>query len=693
MFFLNKKMILLTLLSSGIPSVSVLSSAELETGYKIMVNYNGQADLLLSLQIQPDYYPYQFKQVALYDYLTDINKYLVVDEHTSQDKQSLKNALQNRLNQLIGKVKTFGPSLWNEDLYEGGLVNRNDQFWNSKKTDYLFLEQFIVDDYADPLLLLHRIPQHKKLIVTNFRAARDPYTLFGEKVFQYFLKKKGQQATSSQTAGNGNKVADELWKYYLQYSKLRPNVLYRTARYIEFWNSFCSMLKSTDETKQSNVFFKLPYPGSFSSVPVPIIKAPERLFAPEVSGDNDSNKDMDSKIAKLFYEFIFTEEEISKLKGWKNGSGESGSSSNGEFMEYLTQVSQVDAAQTICPENSKAALEKAHHPALEHATIPGSNPVSEGTQKDLMVYLAQVAVSLKNVQAEQDFQSDDRKEFIKEGFTNAVEIAKNYRERIKAIREYFKEVSIVDKSFDPEKRCFKRTDSKTVAMISYPPSQLGAGNATIQTVSKFPFLYTEIGLKEVLPSDFQIASQASTQVVKAEDKDDIFGVDDNGWWWRLGDSNFSSKGLEKFKSTADSLFFLATEDDWNVLNTGDNPKTDSLKVLLKNGQESSPTAPPDKFVFSNYHLWNEGLRSPIALNLLLDELVSKLTKQFSVNLNDNGSSGSSSSSSSSGAGGQNCGSATASAPSNGSSKKEKYCKAMDWGDYWTKQFVKSQAKK
>lgn len=156
--------------------------------YQIMVNYNGQADLLLSLQIPTDYYPYQFQKQTLYDHLANVDKYIVAKEQASSHKKAIKGRLQSRINQLLSRVKEFGPSLWNEEFYKSGIVYRNSQFWSHKKTNLLFLEQYISDDYTDIRKSYELLPSHKTLITTNHRAARDPYTIFSQQIFDCFRK-------------------------------------------------------------------------------------------------------------------------------------------------------------------------------------------------------------------------------------------------------------------------------------------------------------------------------------------------------------------------------------------------------------------------------------------------------------------------------------------------------------------------
>ncbi|WP_245529200.1 ABC transporter [Candidatus Mycoplasma haematominutum] len=616
----------------------------------------------MSLQITPDYYPYQFKQKSLYDYLTKIDKYLVVNENTSANKKKLGSKLQTRITQLIDKVKTFGPSLWNEDLYEGGLVHRNDQFWTSQETDYLFLEQFILDDYADPLFLINKLPKHKHLMITNFRASRDPYTLFSREIYEFF-KPHSQTEESSQNSTT-QKLAQLLKNYYQSYSKLFPNNLYRSINYMKFWNSFMELLKGTASNGQSEnnqsaetKFFTIPSNG-------------EKLFAPF------STNGIDKTIATLFETLIYSKEEVSQLQQWTSSesSETAKSASKIPLINYLksnTTAQDTTSENTCSTQSTVSGIQQVHHPALEHQTIKGSSPTSEGTQKDLMVYLAQSAILFQKISKmnnfSSDFSQDSRKEFIEKAWDNAQLIATNYKNRIKKIREYFQAAQIVDSQFNPEKKCFSRSNSKTLAVISYPPSQLGAGNSAIQTISKYPFLYTEIGFKEALPKNGPSHTISLNSHSHEGISEDIFGLDDNGWWWRLGDSSFSKNGFSSFKESVDSVIFLATTDDWNILNSSDNPKMSALQKLIKsdNGEKHS------KLSHSSYHLWNEGLRSPLALNLLLDSLVDNLTRQFNVQLSQ---------------------SVTAlSDNSAGNNLSQKYKDAMDWGNYWESQFIEGKS--
>ncbi|AEG73663.1 putative ABC substrate-binding protein-iron [Mycoplasma haemofelis Ohio2] len=606
----SKKLLVGTL--TPVCALPALSPKKIEIkDYKIIVNYNGQADLLLSLQIPPDYYPYQFKKTALYDYLTDVDQYVITNAHTSINKSLIKVKLQSRLNELLGKVKEFGPSLWNEDLYDSGLVFRNDQFWNNKRASVLFLEQFVADDYVNIEDSFDLIPIHKDLIVTNYRAARDPYTIFSEEVFKYF---------ENGTSNNGDKDLASKFKTYVDnYDKESINSLYRFGKYIYFWN---------DLFKRHEQQFK--DLGMDDWLSKEKEKNNKRTFSLDTSKD--------SVIAKKYARVVFTDEEIQKLKEWKS--------------EWKSNYESTSYKLT-------------HHPALEQTTIPGAAPLAEGSQKEVVVFLFQFAALLdkysKSDNFKTEFNNDYRKSFMESALKNAKQMASNLKTRIKDIREYLQKIQVVDSSFSPEtgNNSNSNSNSKSLAIVTYPPSSYGAGEATIQSMSKFPFIYKDIGLKQVYPHNLSDHSH--------DMENDIFSVDDNGWWWKIGKSDLNSNNLVEFKNTADSLLILANPEDWSLLRDKNASAIKSLGGILKGNEEidiSNINQKGYKVSYNKYHLWNEGLRSPIALNLLLDSLVDILQKQYDPEFTVCG---------------QDC------QGSNGSNNK--YVKAMDWGDYWSTHFI------
>ncbi|OAL10048.1 iron ABC transporter substrate-binding protein [Candidatus Mycoplasma haematobovis] len=641
--FLNKKVVI----ASALPclgGIGFMGSTSNETYYRIMVNYNGQADLLLSLQIFPDYYPYQFKKTELYDYLTDIDKYLVVNSNTSNNKKKLKERLQKRLNELLKQVKEFGPSLWNEDLYESGLVFKNEQQWSNRKTSILFLEQFIADDFTNIDESTNGLPTYKDLIVTNYRAARDPYTIFSKNVFNCFRDgdiKKVSGSIDDETCQENQpdkKLATEFKKYVDGYSQENINSLYRFGKYISFWNNLFEKTKDRLKTLGIDKWIKN-----------------EKLFA------LDSSKDQE--LAKKYARTIFTKGEIDTLNGWVKDAPPPPPPTQEWKAAYIQQTS-------ASARPSLASIKLIHHPALEQQTLPGSAPLAEGSQKEVIVFLFQFAALIdeyvngggKN-NFETDFANDPRKEFMQNALKNAQAMAKNLEDRITAIREYFKKINVVDPSFDPSAQQTSN-NSKTFAIVTYPPSSFGAGEATIQSMSKFPFLYTDIGLRQVFPKNLK-EDLTHTHEGELSLEKEIFSVDDNGWWWKIGNVNLDSSNLFQFEDQADSLLVLANPEDWNLINDKNAVTLKSLGTLLKGKKDIDANKVGSEgyeVSYNKYHLWNEGLRSPIALNLLLDNLVNIFQRQYDPKF----------------------------VKSKGENQNGCYAKAMDWGSYWYEAFIESK---
>lgn len=131
-----------------------------------------------------------------------------------------------------------------------------------------------------------------------------------------------------------------------------------------------------------------------------------------------------------------------------------------------------------------------HHPSFEQHVIPGTAPLSEGSQKDIIVFLYQFAAAINSYAASTDFQThfknDYRREAMAKALNNAYQMSQNLNNRIENIREYFKKIGVVDKSFDPTSKNYTTSTSKTFTILSYPPNSFGLGEAVIQSMSKFP---------------------------------------------------------------------------------------------------------------------------------------------------------------------------------------------------------------
>lgn len=578
--------------SSGILSSSFLGSHKRD--YKIITNYNSQADLLFSLGISPDYYPYQLKKTQLYDYLINVDKYLVTNNQVSSSKQKLSKNLQTKLNSLFSKVKEFGEGLWDKTIYDAGLSHRNNEFWNQKQTSLLFLEQFVVDDYPKISDAYDILPTHKYLIITNHRASRDPFTVFGKNIFKCF--KEDVQNTC-------DVIAKSFKEYVRNYNKVHVNSLYRFGRYIDFWNQL-----DTDNSGEPN------FQEWMSS---------ESLFS--------SNEEWDKEIAQKYSTQIFSPEELELLSKWAKASG------NEEWiMNYL-----------------KTTPKLAHHSSLEEQTMPGSTPMAEGSQREPMLFLYQTAFLInkfvKNKDFKESFSSDPRLSMLEKATKHAAQIGKEIKERFVNIRIYFQEIGVVDKKFNPANKDSSDENSKKFGIVVFPPNSFGNGDSMMQTISRYPFLYKDIGLKQAIP-DALFRHENHHHDHTHYDEEDIFSVDDHGWWWNLGNANLGNSKINEFRGLVDNLIVLANEDDWKLLSN--SPSVKGISYLLQSNKGGKTT-----LVNNSYDLWNEGLKNPLALNLLLDSLVDMFQKEYDSDFK--------------------C--------------QDKYSKAMEWGNYWSNTYLEGVA--
>lgn len=165
-----------------------------------------------------------------------------------------------------------------------------------------------------------------------------------------------------------------------------------------------------------------------------------------------------------------------------------------------------------------------------------------------MVYLYHIAVGIDNYVNSNnfglDFKDDFRSKHLKYALNNVGLIGANLKTRLQAVRGYLQKIGVVDPSFNPEQKNFTNNQSKVLAIVTAPPSSGGAGNATIQTISKFGFIYSDLGLKQPLPVDAQNkplsldftqpngVKYAGQNNKLPEDKrgTELFNIDDNGWW-------------------------------------------------------------------------------------------------------------------------------------------------------------------
>lgn len=665
------------------PLVSLsLSSCIFHTKFKILANYNGQADLLLSLQIPPDYYPLQFKEKRLRDYLVNPQDYLITNHLTSDDKKVIKQQIKNRFTNLLKQVTTFGPSLWNNAIYNSGDVSRNVEFWTTKKVDLMFMERFVLDDFKSILSSALVLPEYKNLIETNFRASRDQFTTFSKNVF-------AKIENNNHSDDQDSKLALMLSKWLQDAPDEDPDALYRYASYMRFWQRQIESNKA--ELKKAGMFdWVANYNENSNSFKITNYKP---IFFPE-SQKMAKEHQYDQKLAALYQKVIFDSDSEKKIQQQKPGWQ----------LNYLTNFPP------------KIVNQRYHHPAFEQQADPGSSPAAEGSQRDAMIYLYQLANGINgyvkkfSTDFQASFQGDPRQQFLQHALHNVSWISHDLKNRLKAIRTYFQKIQVVDENYNPENNNYDTTNSKIVSIVTYPPTTGGAGNATIQTISKFAFIYHDLGLKQVLPLEEKTNNSSSDPKVMELDytKDnsvkyagynpdgdrekgyELFNIDDNGWWWNLGDAHKDTSNLKHFVNSSDTVIITATTQDWNRITGADDSITSGARVLssiaknshittfknsdINNYDHHLPNAKKDNNYPVNhveYGLWNEGLRSPFAVNMVLDQLVSIIQNQYDHNLLNQYQ--------------------DSSINNQQDNNQSLYQKAMDWGCYWKDYFINASS--
>lgn len=685
-------------------SALALAACSQNQNFKIFANYNGQADLLLSLQAPPDYYPFQYQENSFRNYISEPSKYVITNNHTSSTKKMLQEKIDARFKELLSNVKATGPSLWNNAIYDSGAVSRNLEFWNSKNADLAFVERFVLDDHKTITDARSYLPTYKNLIQTNFRASRDPYTTFGPNVYKY----SEQTPNSAESENSDAKIAIGLNKYVLNYPQRdEPDALYRYNSYIRFWDEHIN--KNNAKLKQSG------YYNWIKNYDIKKQNLTKNKTAANVSANLSisgyspifypGNSDFDQKLSKLYQKVILDTNDVNKIESFSNKKPwelhyESLFKNHNHILNIAKNIKKTKMASYVfIKNNSKNNLIKQkkhlfHHPAFEQQTTPGSSPAAEGSQRDAMVYLFQLASGIddyvKTPNFKQDFKNDFRYEYLKHALENVSLISSNLKTRLTNIRKYLQEINVVDKNYDPDNNKFNNSNSKIVSIVTYPPSSGGAGNATIQTISKFAFIYSDIGLKQVLPVkinnqenntnkdnntnsnlmdlDFNNSNGVkyagqNKNLTKDQQGSELFNIDDNGWWWNLGDGTKETTNLQHFNKTSNTVIIAATPFDWsNLTGQASNASTPFVKSLASisktyDNNDSINKINTNKYSVHHvqYNLWNEGLRSPFSVNMVLDQLVQILQKQYDSNFSLN--------------------------------KNQLYQHAMDWGNYWSDNFI------
>lgn len=100
-------------------------------------------------------------------------------------------------------------------------------------------------------------------------------------------------------------------------------------------------------------------------------------------------------------------------------------------------------------------------------------------------------------------------------------------------------------------------------------------------------------------------------------------MDDNGWWWNLGEGSLSASNFAKFNSQFDYLIKISYQnlEDFHSNNLT-RPQKELIMSLIKPNYED----PANRVFDDNYELWNDGIKSPIGYNMILDSIIRIINK-------------------------------------------------------------------
>lgn len=600
------KKIWLPILSIGILSSAIITTAvacktndkKSTQHYKIFPTYASQADILISLGIGVDYYPHQAYRHNEYDYMNvksnNFANYIL-------DKNDFQNQFKNKLSILL-KDDTIRARTWWGIRFDS-ITNdaTSEEYWTSKSGDLLFYDRYLLDgSHEDTGGNRHIINQPKvnQVIESDFKTSRDIYTNFSLQNANDLLKNNKSNILSSslinaiQTNENNQYTSDVIYNYAYTFKKdlsLIEKLKDRT--------SILDWVINKDGLNTQPVFY----------------------------ASNDRQKDQ--KIASLYEKFIISKQ--LKQKGFTH-------------LNYNNPNVST---------NSYTSSSLHHHPVYEQTSAISGSAMYSGAMRDAILNWYKIASDLEEYSKTSSFntnyENDDRKQPIQNAVSNIDEIARNLKQRLKDTRAFLKSINVVDQNYDPDTNNFDNTNSKTVAIIMNAPSNQGV--STIQSQSKYGFMYFDLGLKAPFPDTDLDNIKSSIN----EDSDSIdlasnpvFNMDDNGWWWNLGENRFSDVNTNMFKNQFDTTFLLISGND--ILN---NDKRTRLEFMNKNNGLNG-------IVNEDFNLWNDGIKSPIGYNMLLDRVIAQFKNQYTNTLDEK--------------------------------QTQLYLKANNWGSYWKTKFTNNE---
>lgn len=163
-----------------------------------------------------------------------------------------------------------------------------------------------------------------------------------------------------------------------------------------------------------------------------------------------------------------------------------------------------------------------HHPIYEQQEDLGGAPMFEGAMRDNSLYIYDLASKVTNAftkdkQSEgtkyllNQFNGDSRLSKLEGALDNADQINKDLRTRMASIKKLVDKIASKNNGSAP-----------TFGIVTVAP---GGGVSTIQTSSKYSFLYKELGFSQPLP---KAMPSDNLNAYGSFNKDSFFNMDDNG---------------------------------------------------------------------------------------------------------------------------------------------------------------------
>ncbi|WP_051675818.1 Vmc-like lipoprotein signal peptide domain-containing protein [Ureaplasma canigenitalium] len=581
--------------------------------YKIMPTYSSQADNLIALGITPDYYPHQlyWKGNKPFPYL-DATSNSQIFQRSIYKKPDFRKKLGDKLTSLFDKVQTYDSTWWSFSGNEFG-ENLNEEFWDKHKGGLVFYDRYLLDNS-------HFIPNKDRkltpengpiadgstVVSVDFKLSRDLY-----------LSLSKHEIENLENANANDNLTTELRKS-LQYLDDDTKSLHPLHNYGYFAQ------KLNKEFLHGETFDGINFANS-----------------------NFAKRVLDSNDIPLFY----------AEKNWNTKS-----SLNNKIWYILKQLILSDEIKkggldhlNYHPSNlivPNGVVQKLSHSTLHHHPIfeqnlrrDGGTQLYLGSMRDFSLYLYEIAYNTTKYshteKAAEAFKSEpERLQKMKDALKNANEIVGNYIDRLKNMRDLFKLIGYVDKNYDPDTKNFDNTNSKTLSLLTLSTTD---GSSTVQSQSKYGFLYYDLGFKAPAPKLKSNDPEALLEKIKGDIElchthpdgslhcpegydakllekitGSIFNMDDNGWWWNLGEKELKSENFNYFSGSTDLMiqvdYSKAGKEFSSINNT-------IVKSLLKKDTNH-------EILRDNFEIWNDGVKNPIGINQALDSVLKLVLNHF-----------------------------------------------------------------